>query len=266
MDFLFELENMAIMTEYNGDILETSPIHQQPAPAPTALSARDQSSTFLVKLEGPLSTPTKVQELSGSLTTPILKEGEGIGETSTTNFCLITGSMKLAILSALAGTLFSPTFIRVNLSPKHLSDYSIAPTLGHDVDPTLPQNRATDAEEIFLPTQNQYPVWYFFYGNLAVPEILAARLGLKEMPTFRKALVQGGFLKTWGGGKYKALIDGPASTSVDGWAYEVCSEEDEEMLRYYETDYYEVVRCDIHMQDTAEIVKGPVFKFIGDVD
>ncbi|PWY83650.1 hypothetical protein BO94DRAFT_468536, partial [Aspergillus sclerotioniger CBS 115572] len=168
----------------------------------------DKNSIFLVKLEGPLSSPTKIKALTGFLTTPILKEGEGIRDTSPSNFCLITGKMKLAILSALEGTFFSPTFIRVNLSPKHLSDYSIAPTLGNEIDPTLPQNRATDADELFLPRQDQFPVWYFFYGNLAVSEILAARLGLQDMPILSRALVKGGVLRTWGGGKYKALVDG----------------------------------------------------------
>ncbi|GKZ38093.1 hypothetical protein AbraIFM66950_010040 [Aspergillus brasiliensis] len=269
MDLLAELEILAITTnnEDNGVILETTPInhYNHTIPSPSTLTPRDKNSTFLVKLEGPLSTPSQVQKLSQSLTTPILKEG--VGETSTASFCLITGAMKLNIISALAGSTFSATFIRINLSPKDLSQHSMAPCLGSDIDPTLPQNRATDADEIFLPKQDQYPVWYFFYGNLAVTKILAERLGLDERPVYRKAVVNGGILKTWGGGKYRALVDGKASERVAGWAYEVCSEEDEEMLRYYETDYYEVVRCDICMvDDVGEVVKGLVFRFVGDVD
>lgn len=240
------------------------PVLQTGNPTPTTLTPKDKNSTFLVKLEGPLSTPSQVQGLSKSLTTPILKKG--VGEASTANFCLITGAMKLNIVSALAGSTFSATFVRINLSPKDLSPHSIAPTLGSDIDPTLPQNRATDADEVFLPKQGQYPVWYFFYGNLAVPEILNERLGLDESPTYRKAVAKGGDLKTWGRGKFKALVDGDASARVEGWAYQVGSEEDEEMLRYYETDCYEVVRCDICMVDVGEMVKGLVFRFVGDVD
>ncbi|RAK97436.1 gamma-glutamylcyclotransferase family protein [Aspergillus ibericus CBS 121593] len=263
MDLLAELENLAIMTEHENDeeSLRTGPSQYQPAPAPLDLSARDQKSTFLVKLEGPLNSPTHIQSLSNSLTTPILKSAEGIDATAPATFCLITGRMKLALLSALAGSTFSPTFIRVNLAVKDLSEYSRAPTLGCDVDPTLPQHRASHAE-VFYPMQDQYPVWYFFYGTLAVSDNLAARLGLSEIPMLRKAWVRGGVLRTWGGGKYKALIDGSANTRVDGWAYEVASADEEEMLRYYETDYYEVVRCDIHVQDVAGIVKGLVFRFV----
>ncbi|XRM42976.1 hypothetical protein ABZX51_006187 [Aspergillus tubingensis] len=268
MDLLAEFEILAVtVREDNGIILETASTNwyynctTQP---PTTLTPRDKNSTFLVKLEGPLSTPSQVQELSKSPTIPVLKEG--VGETSTANFCLITGAMKLNILSALAESTFSATFVRINLSPKDLSAHSIAPILGSDIDPTLPQNRATDADEVFLPKQGQYPVWYFFYGDLTVPEILNERLGMKERSVYRKAVIKGGILRTWGGGKYKALVDGDASARAEGWAHEVGSEEDEEMLRYYETDFYEVVRCDICMMDVGEVVKGLVFRFVGEVN
>ncbi|PYH67556.1 gamma-glutamylcyclotransferase family protein [Aspergillus vadensis CBS 113365] len=269
MDLLAELEILAVTAnnEDNSIILETASTNQyynHTTQPPTALRPRDKNSTFLVKLEGPLSSPFQVQELSKSVTTPILKAG--VGETSTANFCLISGAMKLNIVSALAGSTFSATFVRINLSPKDLSPHSIAPCLGSDIEPTLPQNRATNADEVFLPKQSQYPVWYFFYGDLTVPEILYERLGLDERPVYRKAALKNGTLKTWGGGKYKALIDGNASARVEGWAYEVGSEEDEEMLRYYGTDCYEVVRCDISMVDDEEVVRGLVFRLMGDVD
>lgn len=44
------------------------------------------------------------------------------------------------------------------------------------------------------------------------------------------------------------------------------SEENEEILRYYETDCYEVVRCEICMVDVGEVVKGLVFRFVGEVN
>ena len=44
-------------------------------------------------------------------------------------------------------------------------------------------------------------------------------------------------------GKYKALVDG--KMRVDGMAFSVRSREDEEALRYHETENYEVVRCRI---------------------
>ena len=118
-------------------------------------------------------------------------------------------------------------------------------------------------DQMFLPAQNQYPVWYFFHGTLTDPEILAQKISLLELPVLRQAAVKGGKIKMWGG-KYKALVDGPSSAIVDGWAYEVSSEEGEEQLRYYETDQYEAVRCEIHMVDSGEVVKGLTFRFIDD--
>ncbi|OJI82941.1 hypothetical protein ASPTUDRAFT_191420 [Aspergillus tubingensis CBS 134.48] len=223
MDLLAKLEILAVTAnnEDNGIILETASTNQYynrtTQPPTTTITPRDKNSTFLVKLEGPLSTPSQVKELSMSPLPPYLKK-------------------------------------------------DIAPCLGSDIDPTLPQNRATAVDEVFHPKQGEYPVWYFFYGNLAVPEILNERLGLDERPTYRKAVAKGGDLKTWGRGKFKALVDGDASARVEGWAYEVGSTEDEGILRYYETDFYEVVRCDICMVDVGEMVKGLVFRFVGDVD
>ncbi|KAE8315509.1 hypothetical protein BDV41DRAFT_574884 [Aspergillus transmontanensis] len=148
------------------------------------------------------------------------------------------------------------------MADKHLSNYSMSPYLGADIDPTLPHHRAQSMDQIFLPAQNQYPVWYFFYGTLTDPEILARKLSLPGLPVLRRAMVKGGRIIMWGG-KYNALIDGPSSSIVDGgWAYEVRSEEEEEQLRYYETDQYEVVRCEIHIVDSGDIVKGLTFRFI----
>lgn len=49
-----------------------------------------------------------------------------------------------------------------------------------------------------------------------MPEILAERLGLDESPMYRKAVIKGGILRTWGRGKFKALVDGDASARVEG--------------------------------------------------
>jgi hypothetical protein len=115
-------------------------------------------------------------------------------------------------------TSFAPTFVRVSKSGKDLSEHSIYPTLG--VDTTLPQYRADNVDAKFMPTQNQYPVWYFFYGNLAVPDIISRRLALSEKPVFTPATVTGAVIKKWRG-KYNALLDseGAKAAYVDGWAY-----------------------------------------------
>jgi hypothetical protein len=50
---------------------------------------------------------------------------------------------------------------------------------------------------------------------------------------------------------------------VGGFAYLVRSAEEEEALRYYETDKYSVVRCEIEFVEGGEITKGLTFKFVG---
>lgn len=71
-------------------------------------------------------------------------------------------------------------------------------------------------------------------------------------------------METWGEGKYKALVDGPETSSMKGSAYLVMSEEHEDALRKYETEAYEVVRCVIEMNSTT--VEGCTFRFVGEVD
>ncbi|KAH8432303.1 gamma-glutamylcyclotransferase family protein [Aspergillus melleus] len=224
----------------------------------------DTTSRFLVKLEGPLDTASKIQHVAGLLEPPPIHNG--VSESGkAAKFCLINGMTKKYLLSSVAHS-FDPTFIRINRAHKDLSSYSSAPTLGSDREFTLPQFRTTDPNYNYQPTQTNYPVWYFFYGTLGEPEILAWKLALAERPVLTPAVVHGGLIKTWGG-KYKGLVDGPDSATVDGWAYEVASEEHEEQLRYYETDQYEVVRCEIRLMNGEEkSVKGLTFRFVGDVD
>jgi hypothetical protein len=83
------------------------------------------------------------------------------------------------------------------------------------------------------------------------------------MPVFRQASITGGVIKSWGG-KYRALINGPAAARIDDWAFNVLSREHEDALRLYETEAYEVVRCSITMKDKPnDIVNGLVFRFAG---
>jgi hypothetical protein len=70
-------------------------------------------------------------------------------------------------------------------------------------------------------------------------------------------------IKTWAG-KYQALVDGPLHAGVAGSAYEVASKENEDALRSYETDSYEVVRCTISMNGHS--VQGCTFRFVGSLD
>jgi hypothetical protein len=88
-------------------------------------------------------------------------------------------------------------------------------------------------------------------------------MSLFRQPVFHQASITAGVIKSWGG-KYRALVNGPAAARIDGWAFHVISREYEDVLRLYETEVFEVVRCSITMKDKPDIVvKGLVFRFAG---
>jgi len=151
---------------------------------------------------------------------------------------------------------------------KELCPHSVYPTLGKDA--TLPQYRSQDPDLLDEPPsfgqgQNQYPVWYF-YGTLADVAKLRSLLPLaeNEMPILHEATIMGGSMKTWGHGKYNALVHGAETSCIKGAAYQVKSEEHEDALRKYETSAYEVVRCSIEMNGI--FVQECTFRFVGEVD
>ncbi len=215
---------------------------------------------YILKLEGPLDTAAKVRESANLDIIPCVVTGTGeLGEAS---FVTIDTTARNAIIVWLSKhrTNFTPTLIRVSKARKDLSAHSMYPTLG--VITILPQYRADNVDVNFMPTQDQYPVWYFFYGNLAVPEILSRRLALSEEPVLTPATItEGGIaIKKWRA-TYNALIDSDegartACCIVQGWAYLVETEEHEEALRLYETENYEVVRCTICVKTRLDVVKG----------
>ena len=237
-------------------LLRTSYIHGQ-----ALKTSAPQASAFLIILEGPLDTPMKVQEAAGISTIPHLIKGTG--DTGETTFCRINSNAKEAILRWLPKhARFRPTFIRLSKANKDLSINSIYPALG--LDSTLPQHRMDHHNTRCSPAQDEYPVWYFFYGTLGDPKVLSRILSLPdtETPDLRPASIMKGIIRTWAG-KYKALVDASESGYTDGWAYRVNSEVDEEALLYYETEKYEVVRCEITMRGENYSVRGCTFRFAG---
>ena len=232
------------------------------ARASPSVSQASSRSIYILKLEGPLDTAAKVQEAADLEVLPTITTG--VGELGEASFVTIDTTARDTITLWLSKqrTSFAPTFVRISKSGKDLSEHPMYPTLG--VDTTLPQYRADSVDANFMPTQNQYPVWYFFYGNLAVPDILSRRLALSEKPVFTPAIVTGAIIKKWRS-KYNALLDsdGAETACVDGWAYLVRTEGHEEALRLYETENYQIVRCTISMQGRSDTVKGLTFKFVG---
>lgn len=218
------------------------------------------SGIFIIKLEGPLDTPQKVQEAARLNEAPSLEIG--VGELGEAVFCQIDTYAKARLTDWLSHrhSGFKPTIVRLAKAKKQLCSHTMAPTLG--VDYTLPQNRPECDSFVPLPSQNQYPVWYFFYGTLADPDVLKHHLFLTTEPLFLPATVHGGQVRTWAG-KYNALVDAPPCSQVSGSAFLVESQLQEDALRFYETDKYEVVRCRLHTP--KGILDGLTFRFDGDV-
>ncbi|RKU47715.1 hypothetical protein DL546_000765 [Coniochaeta pulveracea] len=257
----------------NADSADPRRTEQQETP-------EDLTSSYILRLGGPIFNAQALKDFADLPTLPDVLHGSSIGNDSNTvegddadeetvkqdtdcQFCVVDRKTRLKILKKLAEiqSTFRPTFIRDAKAKKELSPYSLCPTLG--IDTTLPQFRPNSfAHSPFPPLQDQYPVWYFFYGTLADPAVLSRLLGLPvgKPPTYNKALIKGGRITTWAG-KYLALVNGNDNDVVRGSAYLVNDVEDENALRYYETDKYEVVRCEIELVGNEEKVTGLTFRF-----
>ena len=246
--------------------------------------------TFIVKLEGPLTSPQKIQEIAGLSSPPPTSKGLSAERSETTTFCELDGPTRHRISAYLAQhhPAFRPTFVRLAKAKKDLSPTSIAPFLG--IDATLPQHRPHESlsPERFQPAQHEYPVWYFFYGTLCERAVLARHLDLDvQLPedTPQRQLVPasvcGARVKIWGG-RYQALVDDDddddcSDALVRGYAFRVQTMEEEDGLRFYEGERYEVVRCNIILRDGVwdisgidigvgleREVRGLTFRFAGD--
>ncbi|KAI1756375.1 hypothetical protein F4782DRAFT_550204 [Xylaria castorea] len=108
------------------------------------------------------------------------------------------------------------------------------------------------------------PVWYFFYGTLAKPEILKHILDLQEEPSLRPAKIIGYELSSWS--QYRALVDGEPGAEVSGFAYEVQTIEHESKLARYETNAYKLHPCRIRFTDNKEPreLSGKTFMYAGE--
>lgn len=209
-------------------------------------------SSYLILLEGILSNPKSIQVAANVSESP--QAINAISETRDAVFCRIDGNSKQSIdkwLSQQKPT-FKPTFVRLFKAKKDLSATSIYPTLGLESSlsfaRTLSQYRVSSSHTAVSPRQDEYPVWYFFYGALADTVLLTRLLSLleSEPPILTPESISGGLIK-WHG-KYKPLVDGVSTEIVHGSAYE-------------ETEKYEVTRCCITM--ASQKVQGLTFRFAG---
>ena len=252
---------------------QSTSTHSGPTSIDTSLP--QVQSSYLILLEGILSTPKSIQDAANLSEPP--RAVQAASETQGAVFCSIDGNTKQSIekwLSQQKPT-FRPTFVRLSKAKKDLAPTSIYPTLGVEstlpqhrcssdlsFDTTLPRRRGSSSRATDPVHQDEYPVWYFFYGTLADPVLLTRLLSLSEAehPILVTASISGGLVKTWQA-KYNALVDGASTDHVHGSAYEVTLREREEALLFYETEKYEVVRCCITMANNT--VQGLTFRFVG---
>lgn len=237
------------------------------------LVAKDEEARYLVKVEydSPLSTDS-VELIRCLPKNPKILTGLDDDE-NMTQFCLLTGSQKVEFLSALstARPFYEPTVIRTSMASKDLSSTSLYPTLG--IDTTLPQfrldnwvlgnNSASDSISLVRPAQNEYPVWYFFYGTLADASVLSRITGRSEEQDpieYMRASVRRGRLTTLNE-RYLALVDADEHSKVEGWTYQVKDQNEEDSLRVYETGMYEVVRCTMALKyEPKFFIQGLTFR------
>ncbi|KAJ4256189.1 hypothetical protein NW762_009267 [Fusarium torreyae] len=219
-----------------------------------------QATAFLVKLNGPLNSVKAVVEAAGlpSSSGEVVTATDSSGQVS--SFYEINGVDKIAIEEFLKASqtysTFTPTFVQCTQARKCLSPYTLYPTLG--IDSTLPQHRFQDLKRSPRPAQNDFPVWYFFYGTLTEPSVITRLLSIE--PSYRNAQIRGGVLQARG--QYKALVNDQGGLNVlHGKAFLVGNVEQEIILRIYETKAYEVVRCCIEMEE-GEVINGLTFRLI----
>ncbi|KAK5991362.1 hypothetical protein PT974_09643 [Cladobotryum mycophilum] len=233
------------------DVQKTSP----------ADNSRADNSMFMLKLEDILSSVEAVREVASLESIPKLIPGVD-EDGNSADFCHLTGVSKTRLLDALSRMRISwrPTIIRISIASKNLSPVSLSPTLG--IDTTLPQYRPSQSATPVIPAQDEYPVWYFFYGTLGDAKVLSRVLGLGDQPPeYKQARVRRGRLSSWAG-KYLGLVDADENSTVDGWAYLVTTGDEEDALRAYETDKYDVVRCSMEFVGEDSLVPALTFRLV----
>lgn len=211
------------------------------------MAALQNNTRYLFALEPPLATASKIQKLLDTSTPPSAVAGRD-ADGETVSFALLPLSAIEPITRALYPS--PPTFKPVTLAPKTNN----LPTLGTGTTP-LQHRPASESGNAFLVPD-------FFYGTLADPHTLQNKLNLVDEPGLKAASIQRGQLRMWG--PYRALVDGLAGDVVQGRVFVVQSEEQEELLRFYETGAYEAVKCEIAME--GRVVRGRTFRWAGGVE
>lgn len=267
MEYLDELDDSAIqaLVELGGNVK----LHAPPTATPSLshrVRRRRIPVSYLLRLEPPLTTPRDVADALGLHRVPALETG--FGEDGDVSFCRLdqAGVDKLEVWTAEA--IPNKRFTKVRIGMAH-KDSGALPFLGRD--PTLPQNRPSAITSAPMSQHQQYSLYYFFYGTLANTKRLSRLLHIPEsnLPPLLSARVLDGRIRSWAS-KYMALVDSPGS-EAEGWIYPVLSAEQEDILRVYEGDSYEVVDSRVRLEDESLVQNekrnlvsiARTFRFVG---
>lgn len=259
MDYLDELDDSAIqaLAELGGGLdlkpVSASAIMKKTLPSSRLQRRRRIEATYLLRLEDPLYCPRNIATILGAPRVPTVEVGQG--KTGSARFCRLPQSQINALDLWMASHHPHKKLTKIRLGIAHKDAHEL-PMLGRD--PTLPHHRpSSDANQ----SVSEPPVCYFFYGTLASPERLSRLFGIPmlQLESLEAATLLDGRVQTWAG-KYWALVD-CAGGKVEGFAYPVVSEDQEDALRVYEGDSYEVVRARIVCR--GEEMEARTFRFCG---
>ena len=219
------------------------------------LPRRRVEPRYLLRLEDPFYTPRDLTNILGLLRVPHLQKG--ITEDGEEDFCQLSQSDLNAFESWVVKNVPSRRFMKVRIGLAHKDEESL-PLLGRDA--TLPHNRPRITGMEINPAL-EMPVYYFFYGTLADPARLERLLEIpsSQLPPLEPATLLDGRIRTWAG-IYRALVDEPGAR-VKGFAFIITSSNQEDALRVYESDNYEVVAANL-IVNRQEII-GRTFRFAG---
>jgi len=263
MDYL-ELDDAATQAfeELGGDFdlphipSKPSKSTNSSATSPPKRPRRRVETSYLLRLEHPFSTPRDVANALSLSRVPRLESG--VGEDGETSFCRLSQSGMKALDTWIEKHCPGQKFTKIRIGLAH-KDTGELPLLGRDG--TLPQHRPdipARPTERLLP---EFPVLYFFYGTLADPARLERLFGVPadELRALRPAVLLDGRVRIWAE-KFKALVD-ELGAVVDGVVYACASVDQEDALRVYEGEAYEVVAARL-VVDGREVM-GRTFRFAG---
>lgn len=135
--------------------------HKSSSPKTTAMSSRD---FYLLKAEGPWRSLDAISKIidanKRSIEVYSAQDENQVQQT----FYRLNGidREKVVCFSRNSNSTLKPFFVRDARASKALCNHSWHPMVGREA--TLPQFW-TDPGEDIRPMQNEYPVWYFFYGR-----------------------------------------------------------------------------------------------------